>query len=93
MESKEKHLLIFSAAWCNPCRMMKAMVWNDPSVENKLKSFDSVNFLDIDDPKNRGLTATYRVQGVPMIYIVDEEGVPVKVGSTMDVNGTLSFLS
>ena len=72
--------------------MMKSMVWNNPEVERKLESFSSVNFVDIDDPDSRGLAMAYRVQAVPMIYIVDEDGKPEKVGSTMDVNGTLSFL-
>ena len=92
MEPKEKHLLVFSAKWCGPCRMMKAHVWNDPNVEKKLESFSSVNFLDIDDPNAHGIARAYRVQAVPTIYIVDEEGTPIKAGSTMDVNGTLSFL-
>jgi thioredoxin 1 len=92
-KTKEKHLLVFSAKWCGPCRMMKAHVWSDPTIEDKLKVFDSVNFVDIDDPKNQALAATYRIQGVPTIYIVDEKGAPLKAGSTMDINGTLNFLS
>ena len=92
-EAKEKHLLVFSAKWCGPCRMMKAHVWSDPTIEDKLKVFDSVNFVDIDDPKNQALSATYRIQGVPTIYIVDEKGAPLKAANTMDVNGTLNFLS
>tara|TARA_R100001377_G_scaffold74716_1_gene51032 strand:+ start:1691 stop:1990 length:300 start_codon:yes stop_codon:yes gene_type:complete len=90
---KEKHLLVFSAKWCGPCRMMKAHVWNDPAIEDKLKAFDSVNFVDIDDPKNKALATTYRIQGVPTIYIVDEKGTPLSTENTMDVNGTLNFLS
>ena len=61
-------------------------------LEKKLKSFNSVNFLDIDDPNSHGIARAYRVQAVPTIYIVDEEGTPIKAGSTMDVNGTLNFL-
>ena len=89
---KEKHLLVFSAKWCSPCRMMKAHVWQDPTIKEKLDNFSSVNFIDIDDPKNTHMTATYRVNAVPMIYIVNGEGVPVKTGSTMNVNQTLQFL-
>ena len=44
MDTKEKHLLVFSANWCGPCRMMKSTVWNDPEVKDKLEVFDSVNF-------------------------------------------------
>ena len=66
---KEKHLFIFSAAWCNPCRMMKAFVWDDPSVKEKLNSFTSVNFIDIDDTNNRDIVMQYRVSAIPMVYI------------------------
>ena len=90
---KEKHLLVFSAGWCGPCRLMKTQVWQDPIIKEKLYDFNSVNFIDIDDPKNMQLTVAYRVNAVPMIYIVDQEGAPVKAGSTMNVSQTLQFLS
>ena len=89
---KEKHLFIFSAAWCNPCRMMKAFVWDDPSVKEKLNSFTSVNFIDIDDPNNRDIVMQYRVSAIPMVYIEDGKGVTIRVGSPMDVGLTVSFL-
>ena len=93
MDTKEKHLLVFSAKWCGPCWMMKSTVWNDPNVKDKLEDFDSVNFIDIDKPESRQLTNMYRVNAVPTIYIVNEKGVPVKTGNTMDVSRTINFLS
>ena len=93
MDTKEKHLLVLSAKWCGPCRMMKSTVWNDPNVKDKLEDFDSVNFIDIDKPESRQLTNMYRVNAVPTIFIVDEEGVPVRTGNTMDVSRTINFLS
>ena len=89
---EEKHLLVFSAKWCGPCRMMKSLVWDDQAVKEKLGAFDSVQFLDIDDPKNIDMARIYRVNAVPTIYVVDDKGVPIKVGSTMDVNQTVNFL-
>ena len=73
--------------------MMKAFVWDDPSVKEKLQSFKSVNFIDIDNPDNRNIIMQYRVNAVPMIYIVDDKGVPIKIGSTMDVGQTVNFLN
>ena len=72
--------------------MMKAHVWNNSSVQEKLKSFNSVRFIDIDDPANRQLAVAYRISAVPMIYIVDSNGKPIKAGSTMDVQQTINFL-
>ena len=73
--------------------MMKAYVWNHSDVKQKLENFSSVNFIDIDDPKSRHITATYKVNAVPAIYITDNKGVPIKAGSTMDVNQTVNFLN
>ena len=88
----EKHLLIFSDKWCGPCKMMKAYVWEHGDVKKALENFTSVNFIDIDDPKNIDMARIYRVNAVPTIYVVDDKGVPIKVGSTMDVNQTVNFL-
>ena len=72
---------------------MKTQVWQDPTIKEKLYDFNSVNFIDIDDPKNLQITNAYRVNAVPMIYIVYKKGAPVKAGSTMNVSQTLQFLS
>tara|TARA_R110000824_G_scaffold14985_7_gene63402 strand:- start:4291 stop:4578 length:288 start_codon:yes stop_codon:yes gene_type:complete len=89
----EIHLLIFSAKWCGPCRMMKSLVWNNDAVKEKLGKFDSVQFLDIDDPNNRAIAIKYKVAAVPMIYVVDEKGKPIKLASTMDARQTVNFLN
>ena len=89
---KEKHLFVFSANWCGPCRMMKMHVWNNSFVQEKLEEFSSVKFIDIDDPENREIAVAYRINAVPMIYIVDGEGRPIKTGSTMNVQQTINFL-
>ena len=73
--------------------MMKAHVWNHSKVKEELQNFESVNFIDIDDPKNSSMAAIYRVNAVPTIYIIDSKGAPIKAGSTMDVNQTVSFLN
>jgi len=91
-KEKEKHLLVFSAEWCGPCKMMKSHVWSNPEVKASLETFNSVNFIDIDNPDTRKITVAYKVQSVPTIYIVDEAGVRIKASNTMDVNGALNFL-
>ena len=64
-----------------------------PPLKKSYMILISVNFIDIDEPQNFQIAAAYRVNAVPMIYIVDQKGAPVKAGSTMDVNQTLQFLS
>ena len=90
--NREKHLLIFSAKWCGPCRMMKLHVWNDENIKKELGGFSSVNFIDIDDPRNRDMVIAYRVSAVPTIHIVDDKGSLIKSASTMDTRQTINFL-
>mgnify|MGYP003660957186 FL=1 len=88
----EKHLLVFSAKWCGPCRMMRQYVWDTEEIKSELDGFTSVNFLDIDDPNNRNIVMTYRISAVPTIHIVNGKGLPIKSASTMNLNQTISFL-
>ena len=73
----QSHVLIFSASWCSPCRQMKHFVWSNADVQDALEKFDSVQTIDID--QNKQMAMTYRVDSVPRIYIVDEEGKPTGV--------------
>ena len=88
----EKHLLVFAAKWCGPCRMMRHYVWDTEEIKDKLDSFTSVNFFDIDDPSNRDIVMAYRISAVPTIHIVNEKGLPIKSASTMNLNQAISFL-
>ena len=89
---KEQHVLIFSAQWCGPCRMMKAHVWNDEGVKNSLKNYASHKFIDIDESAGQQFAHLYGVQAVPTILIVDKKGKPVKATGTMNIQQTVGFL-
>ena len=88
----ERHVLIFSAQWCNPCRQMKAKVLPDTHVRQRLSEYDSVQYLDVDDPNGRHFSVAYKVRTVPTIVIVDENGRPIRRGSFMGVSAMLEFL-
>lgn len=90
--SDEKHVLIFSADWCGPCRLMKSFVWNNQSVKNALENFDSYKFIDIDSDDGKKFAFMYRVNAVPTVLIVDESGSPVKTANTMNAKQAVSFL-
>ena len=91
-KTKEKHVLIFSAQWCSPCRQMKSNVLSDSKVKQRLSEYDSVQYLDIDESNGRQLSAAYRVSAVPTVIIVNEEGRPKKMGQFMNTYNFLEFL-
>ena len=91
--TKEKHILIFSAQWCSPCRQMAAHVWSDTSVKSLLSKYNSVQRLDIDESTGAQLAMIYKVFGVPTIIMVDKDGKQLKRGNFMGVPQTMEFLS
>jgi len=90
--TKEKHVLIFSAEWCSPCKQMKAKVLPDVHVKKRLSEYSSVQYLNVDDPKGRHFSMLYKVDTIPTILIVDEKGQPFKRGSFMSTPMFLEFL-
>lgn len=88
----EKHVLIFSASWCGPCKKMKYYVWQNQDVKDALSKFDSVQKIDIDAQNGKEMAIAYRVNTVPRIYIVDQNGKPTKVAGFMGIGQALEFL-
>lgn len=56
-------LLVFSAHWCKPCQMMKAVI----------DQLDSPNIIKYDYDTNRDIVDKYRVPGVPCFILVNEQ--------------------
>ena len=90
---KEKHILIFSAQWCSPCKQMAAHVWSDTSVKSQLSKCNSVQRLDVDESAGKQLAMIYKVFGVPTVIMVDENGKQLRRGSFMGVPQVMEFLS
>lgn len=66
-------IMVFSAAWCPPCQMMKKEVY--PSAE--VKAFHDKfiwAYLDVDDPQNEEIATKFSVQGIPHIEFLDSSG-------------------
>jgi len=66
-------IMVFSAAWCPPCQMMKKEVY--PSAE--VKAFHDKfiwAYLDVDDERNEEIASKFGVQGIPHIEFLDSSG-------------------
>ena len=91
--TQEKHVLIFSAAWCGPCRQMKSTVWSNGNVKKALSKYNSVQHIDIDGSTGQGLAMIYKVFGIPTIIIIDQNGKPLKSAGFMGASEAVGFLN
>ena len=91
-DTNQKHVLIFSAQWCMPCKQMASHVWSDSSVKSELSKYTSVQHIDVDDPSSIEMARAYRVAGVPTVVVVDSDGQPLKQANFMSVPQTMEFL-
>ena len=60
-----KHMLYFTADWCNPCKKVRPIV-----EELKREEAISVLYVDVDD--NIELCETYEIKSIPTFIILDE---------------------
>ena len=56
-------ILIFSATWCSPCKLLKRYILDNLLPENKKIVF---MYIDIDD--NNLLRDEFEINGVPSLY-------------------------
>lgn len=81
-------IMVFSAAWCGPCQMMKNEVY--PSAEVKAFHDKFVwAYLDIDDPRNEKIATKFNVEGIPHIEFLTPEGK--EIDKQVGANGPADF--
>lgn len=91
-ESSRPVLLVFTAAWCPPCQVMKHEVWTDPAVRQLVESRYLPVLLDVDQPQSHPAARRYEVDSIPTILVLDSQGGVTRRASTMGVSATLGFL-
>ncbi len=91
-ETGQPVLLVFTAAWCPPCQVMKHEVWTDPAVRQLAESRYLPVLLDVDQSQNHPAARRYEVESIPTILILDSGGGITRRASTMGASTTLDFL-
>lgn len=71
LEIKEECLVIFSAKWCGPCRMLEPVL---EEVKDKIK------IIKIDVDKNENLCKKYGVMSVPTLIHFKENEKEESIG-------------
>ncbi len=70
-EEQQPVLVMFSAAWCPPCQMMKRDVLPQPEVKKSLESWVPV-YIDTD--KNGALANRYKATSIPTFVVLTSTG-------------------
>ena len=88
-ESGKASIVQFSAAWCNPCKVLKPIMEEvSDEMSNKLNFF----YMDIDESPST--PTLFSIRGVPTLIQFDEKGEQkgIKVGATTKSN-VISFIN
>lgn len=85
-------LVVFSASWCPPCKMMKREVWPDAEVAAAVESGFVPMYVDVDLKQYGPVVQRYNIRGIPSILILDGEGQVLRQAGSMSRNRTLKFL-
>ena len=83
-------LIIFSANWCLPCRMIHKWMVEDKIVKNLMSNYD-VEHYDFDADKNE--RKKYNINKIPTMIVIQEgEEKARKIGIGSGKKGLESFL-
>ena len=91
-EHKRPMFLYFGAPWCHWCEQMRTGTLSDSEVKNKLAKEFVVYFVNTD--KHKQLARKYRISGIPVSMIVNEDEKEVaKHSGAMSKQEFMDFLN
>ena len=90
-------MIMLTASWCGPCKIMKDKVLSDEAVQKELVRFENV-LIDVDSQEGKKFKSSFDKSigfegGIPFFILLDDEGnfVASKTG-LMHVAPFVSFL-
>lgn len=92
-EQNKAMLVVFSASWCPPCKMMKREVWPDPRVGQAVTAGYVPLYVDVDLDEHAPKVAQYKINGIPFVVILNPDGTVRRQSHTMSAEETLQFLT
>lgn len=92
-EQGKPMLVVFSASWCPPCKMMKQDVWPNPRVGEIVSANYVPLYIDVDLDEHTSKVAQYEVTGIPLVVVLNEDGTVNRKTYSMSADETVQFLT
>lgn len=81
-----KHILYFTAEWCNPCKRLK------PIAENlEREGFINFQYIDVDD--NPELCRNFEIRSVPTLIFIEDGKELRRLSGATNRDGLLEFIN
>jgi thioredoxin 1 len=85
-------LVVFSATWCPPCKVMKREVWPDAQVSELVEAGYIPLHVDVDEQSQSPVVSRYQVRSIPSIFVVGKDEQVMREGKSMSRTQLLRFL-